>query len=95
MNNTTLHTRVQYLEQKITELLASYREQKESIQQLRDKNALLMQQLTNKAETAYHLVSGLVPNTIAKNKTQLMDWEATLDAYISDIDKSIAYLEKM
>ncbi|MHA7877673.1 MAG: hypothetical protein ACX93T_01970 [Bacteroidota bacterium] len=85
MNSTTLHVRVQDLEQKLAALLASYKEQQGIIQQLKKENAQLTQQAMN----------SLAINTIARNGTKHKNWEAMLDNYISDIDKSIAHLEKI
>lgn len=90
-----MHAHVQYLEQKVTELLAGYREQQELIQQLSDKNERLMQQMTSKAETRNTLLGNLTTSTIVKQETKQKDWEAMLDDYIKGIEKSIVYLEKI
>ena len=93
MNSTKLHVRVQALKQKIAQLLVGYREQQELIQQLQKKNEQLIQQLPGKTETMHDFLGRLEIDTIAKKDGKLKNWEVRLDHYISDIDKSIAYLE--
>ena len=91
MDNTTLYGRVQYLQQKITQLLSDYRKQQALIQQLKMQNEQLMQQVASKVEMAHDFLGGLAMHKI----TEGSDWEARLTGYINDIDKSIAYLENM
>ncbi len=94
MDHTTWHAHVKHLEQKVTELLASYRAQQETIQQLRNENEQLMQQMANsKVAATNNLLSNLTTSAIAKQGTRQKDWGAILDDYIRDIEKSIAYLE--
>jgi DNA-binding protein H-NS len=95
MDSTNLHVRVQYLEQKIMQLLEHYKNQQEVIQQLRQENEQLIQQITNREETTYDFSNRLEIGTITKKGGDMQDWEARLDSYISDIDRSIAYLERL
>ncbi|HAN49730.1 MAG TPA: hypothetical protein DCQ08_01750 [Amoebophilaceae bacterium] len=95
MNGEKLHVRVQDLEQKIMQLLEGYKHQQEIIQQLRKKNEQLTHQITNRTETAQDFSNSLASDAIAKKGGKLRDWEATIDSYIGDIDKSIEYLERL
>lgn len=97
MNTDKLYVRVQYLEQKITQLLDSYKKQQELVQQLQKENKLLMQQIAKKTEPTptHEFLNDLemTPNTAKESK--LRDGEARLDSYISDIDRIITYLERI
>jgi hypothetical protein len=95
MNNGKLHVRVQDLTQKVMRLLEGYKNQQEMIQQLQKKNEQLIHPITNRTEAVHEFSNGLKSDTIAKKGGRLRDWEATIDSYIGDIDKSIAYLEKL
>ena len=95
MNSEKLHVRVQDLEQKIMQLLEGYKDQQEMIQQLRQKNEQLIQQIANRTETVQDFSNSPESDATTKNSGKLGDWEARIDSYISDIDKSIAYLEKL
>ncbi len=95
MDSAKPHVRVQYLEQKIMQLLEHYKNQQEVIQQLRRENEQLIQQVTNRAETTYDFSNSIESGTITKEGRNMQDWEARIDSYISDIDRSIAYLERL
>jgi DNA-binding protein H-NS len=97
MDSEALHVRVQYLEQKIMQLLEHHKNQQEVIQQLRKENEQLAQKVTNRAEITYDFPNMLEIYTITKKKKRgdTQAWEARIDSYISDIDKSIAYLERV
>jgi|694.fasta_scaffold100333_2 hypothetical protein len=96
MDSEKLHVRVQYLEQKITQLLEHHKNQQEVIQQLRKENEQLVQQVTNRAEITYNFPNRLEIGTVTKKRGRdTQDWEARIDSYISDIDRSIAYLERL
>lgn len=95
MNSEKLHIRVQDLARKIMQLLKGHKDQQEMIQQLRKKNERLIQQITNRTEIAQDFSNNLESGTMAKKSGTLRDWEATIDSYIGDIDKSIEYLERL
>lgn len=95
MDSEKLHARVQYLEQKIMQLLEHYKNQQEVIRQLRQEHEQLIQQVANGAETACDFLNRLEIGTVTNNGGNIRDWEARIDSYISDIDKSIAYLERL
>lgn len=95
MNSEKLHVRVQDLAQKIMQLLKSYKDQQEMIQQLRKKNEQLIHKITNMTETAQDSSNSLASDAITKKSAKPGAWEAEIDSYISDIGKSIAYLEKL
>lgn len=96
MNSEKLHVRIQYLEQKIMQLLKHHKNQQEVIQQLQKENEQLVQQVTNRAEITYDFPNRLEIGTITKKEGRnTEDWEARIDSYISDIDRSIAYLERL
>ena len=95
MDSTKLHARIRDLKQKIARLLVSYGEQQQLIQQLQEKNMQLMQQVPSNAETTHDFPSKIEIDTIAKKGESLKDWEDKIDRYISEIDKSIAYLENI
>jgi methyl-accepting chemotaxis protein len=95
MNSEKLHVRVQDLAQKIMQLLESYKDQQEMIQQLRKKNEQLIHKIANMTDTVQDFSNSLASDAITKKSAKSGDWEAEIDSYISDIGKSIAYLEKL
>ncbi len=95
MNSEKLHVRVQDLAQKIMQLLEIYKDQQEMIQQLRKKNKQLIHKITNTTEAVQDFSNSLASSAMAKKNEKPRDWEAKIDGYISDIGKSIAYLEKL
>lgn len=86
---------MQYLEQKIRQLLAHCKDQQEMLQQLRKEKEQLIQQIANKKETAHKLSDNIALGAITKNEEKMRNWGASIDNYISDIDKSIGYLEQL
>ncbi len=95
MNGEKLHVRVQDLEQKIMQLLESYKHQQEIIQQLQKKNEQLTHQITHRKETVQDFSNSLETDIVTKKSERAGDWGARIDSYISDIEKGIAYLEKL
>jgi chromosome segregation ATPase len=95
MHSEKLHVRVQYLEQKIMQLLERCKDQQEMIQQLRKEKEQLMQQGTNKTELVHNLSNSPALGTITKHEQKIRNWEARIDNYIVDIDKAIAYLKQL
>jgi len=95
MHSDTLHVRVQNLEQKIIQLLKQHQDQQKMIQQLREDNELLTQQVTDGGGAVHNFKNDLNMRTIAKKEIQIKNWGTSIDSYINDIDKSIAYLEQL
>ena len=95
MNTDKLYIRVQYLEQKITQLLDSYKRQQEMLQQLQKENKDLIQQIAKKTAPTHKFLNNLAMKTNTTKGSKLRDGEASLDSYISDIDRIITYLEKI
>ena len=95
MDSTKLHARIRDLKQKIAQLLIGYGEQQQLIQQLQEKNTQLMQQVPSNTEKIHDSLSKIEIDAIAKKGGSLKDWKDTIDRYISEIDRSIAYLENI
>jgi uncharacterized coiled-coil DUF342 family protein len=95
MHSENLHVRVQHLEQKIRQLLDHVKDQQEMLQQLRKEKEQLIQQVANNKETVHKLSNSLELGAIAKDEQKMKNWGAKIDSYISDVDKSIAYLEQL
>jgi TolA-binding protein len=95
MHSEDLHVRVQHLEQKIRQLLKHFNEQQGMLQQLQKEKEQLIQQVASNKETIYKLSNSLEIGTIAKDGQSMKDWGAKIDSYISEIDRSIAYLEQL
>jgi len=93
MDSEKIHLHVQYLEQKIMRLLEQCRNQEEIIRRLQKEP--LIQQVSSSAETAYDFSNQLELGTMTKGENAIRAWEAKIDGYISDIDRSIAYLEQL
>lgn len=93
MHSEELYARIQYLEEKITQLLKHHKDQREMIQQLRKAQEHVTQQRTNGEVIVRSSPESLAMSTIAKSKHSIKDWEAKLERYISEVDKIIAYLE--
>lgn len=95
MHSEKLYARIQYLEQKIMQLLERCKDQQEMMQQLRKEKEQLIRQVASKTETAYELSNSLKLDAVAKHEKKMRNWEARIDNYIGDIDKTIAYLEQL
>lgn len=95
MNSEKLQARIQYLEQKVRELLKHYKDQQKLIQQLQKENAQLRQQATDGSASTGNFSTSPEIGTITKNEAQARDLGSSIDSYIRDIDKSIAYLEQL
>ena len=90
MNSESLHVRVQYLEKKVMQLLVHYKGQQEIIYQLQKEK----EQLTERRTKLQDFSNSREMGTIAKAKGDTKNWEAQIDSYINDINKSITYLEQ-
>jgi regulator of replication initiation timing len=95
MNSEKPYARVQYLEQKIMQLLERYKDQQEIVQQLQEENLHLKQLVNNRLEIAHDFSNSLEIGTITKKGEELRDVGSSIDSYIRDIDKSIAYFERL
>ncbi len=95
MNSEKLQARIQYLEQKVRELLKHYKDQQKLIQQLQKENAQLIQQTTDGGESTGNFSTSPEIDTVTKNEEQARDLGSSIDSYIRDINKSIAYLEQL
>lgn len=96
MQNEQIHLQVQHLAQKVTHLLALHKKQQATMQQLQKENACLRTQLRTRDEVARRLAHTLIHDTPTSTKKGVrQDWEAKIDSYISAVDKSIVYLERL
>lgn len=95
MHSDKLHVRVQHLEQKIIQLLKQHQDQRKMIQQLQEENKRLTQQVNDRADAVYGVTNHTNMRTIAEQKMQIKNWGPSIDSYINEIDKSIAYLEQL
>ena len=95
MHSDKLYVRVQDLEQKIMQLLEQHREQQAMLLRLQEENKQLIQRIANQAEAVHDVSNKLSIGTLVKAGDETQDWETRIDNYISDIDKSIAYLERL
>lgn len=95
MHSDKLYVRVQDLEQKIMQLLEQHREQQAMLLRLQEENKQLIQRIANQAEAVHDVSNKRSIGTLVKAGDETQDWETRIDNYISDIDKSIAYLERL
>lgn len=95
MNSDQLKARIQDLEQKVRKLLEHYKDQQEMVQQLQKEHTLLRQQATYGGETVGNFSNSPKIGTITKNEEEARELGSSIDSYIRDIDKNIAYLEQL
>ena len=95
MNSDQLKAHIQDLEQKVRKLLKHYKDQQEMVQQLQKEHTLVRQQAPNDGETVGNFSNRPKIDTITKNKEQARELGSSIDSYIRDIDKHIAYLEQL
>ncbi|MCU0317951.1 MAG: hypothetical protein MUC61_01240 [Amoebophilaceae bacterium] len=95
MHSDKLDVRVQDLEQKIIQLLEQHKEQRAMLLRLQEENQQLMQRIAHQAEAVHDVSSKLSVGTLVRAGGATQDWETRIDNYINDIDKSIAYLERL
>ena len=95
MNNEELQTSIQALGQKLAGLLGAYNEQEKVVQQLQKENKQLRQKVSSAGLLPGNFSKRLESGTITKNKERARELERSIDGYIKDIDKSIAYLEQL
>jgi len=95
MNSEKLQARIQYLEQKVRELLEHYKDQQRLIQQLQKEKEKLRQQASNRGEPTDNFSNSPEIGTITKSEEQARELGSGIDSYIRDIDRSITYLEQI
>jgi len=95
MHSEKLHVRVQYLERKIMQLLERCKDQKAMIQQLQQEKVQLIQQGINATELVHNFSNGSALDATTKDEKNMRNWEAKIDNYIGDIDKVVAYFERL
>jgi len=95
MNSEKLQARIQYLEQKVRELLEHYKDQQRLIQQLQKEKEKLRQQASNHGEPTGNFSNSPEIGTITKSEEQARALGSSIDSYIRDIDRSITYLEQI
>ena len=83
MHSQSLHERIQYLERRLRQLLAHYKEQQGALQQLRAEHEQLRQMANSTA------------NKTPRFLNESEGWEDKLDTCIQEIDRSITYLEQL
>ncbi|MEM9416743.1 MAG: hypothetical protein AAF963_00105 [Bacteroidota bacterium] len=94
MNSEKLQAHIQTLEQKLKELIERCKTQQEIIQQLQEEQAQWQQKANNGVETPGNFSNKPEIGTIIVNEEQARALGSSIERYIKDIDKSIAYLEQ-
>ena len=94
MSNDTLQAHLQALEQKRRGLVAHYKAQQKVVQQLQEEQAQWKQKASNGGGNTGNFSNSLEIGTIISNEEQVRALGSSIDSYIRDIDKSIAYLER-
>lgn len=95
MDNEVLKVSIQVLEQKLGELLGHYKDQKKVVQQLQVEKKQLRQRISSSNHSSVNFSKSPKSGTITKNEAQARELGRSIDGYIRDIDKSIAYLEQL
>lgn len=94
MNSKVLQASIQTLAQKLKELLKNYEEQQGVIKQLQEENKKLRQTADSSGVPLANFSNGLENGTIMSDKEQKRVLGSSIDSYIRDIDKIVAYLEQ-
>lgn len=94
MNSEELQTGIQALGQRLRELLAHYQEQQRVLQQLQKENEQLRQGVS-KSDSSGNFSNSPESSSITRNEEQASALGSSIDGYIRDIDKCIAYLEQL
>lgn len=95
MNNEELQTSIQALGQKLRGLLGAYKEQETAVQQLQKENRQLRQKVSSEGPLPANFSKSPESGTITKNEARARELGCSIDGYIKEIDKSIAYLEQL
>ena len=91
-----LHERIQYLEQKLIQLLADYQQQRTATQKLQQENEHLRQVIAIKDKAVRHLSEQVGMDAIIKQLggQQGASMGKMISSYIKDIDRCIAFFER-
>lgn len=95
MNSEALQESIQTLEQKLRGLLVHYKQQQEVLQQLQKENAQRGQNTDMSSIAPPNFSNSLENGTITDGEERVRALDSSIDRYIRDIDKSIAYLEQL
>ena len=95
MIKDNLQTGLQALEQRLRELLENHKEQQKVVQQLQQEREQLGQGGRGIETSLDNFSKSLKSGTITRNEEQIRELGSSIDRYIRDIDKCIAYLEQL
>jgi Ni,Fe-hydrogenase III large subunit len=95
MHGDKLDVQVQDLEQKIIQLLEQHRNQQATLLRLQEENQQLIQRMANQEKSVHDVSDQLNAGALVRAGGATQDWGTRIDNYISDIDQSIAYLERL
>ena len=91
-----LHERIQYLEQKLIQLLTDYEHQRTTTQKLQQENEHLRRMTAIKDKAVRHSSEQVSIDAIIKQlgEKQGANMEKMISSYIKDIDQCIAFFER-
>ena len=95
MDGKNLHKSLHVLEEKITQLLACYKDREALVNKLQDENTYLRAQIANDLAEVSGASNNLQSTTFAGTSNKTKEWEHTLAHCIDDVDQCIAYLEQL
>lgn len=95
MNSEELQTGIQALGQRLRELLGHYKEQQRVLQQLQKENEQLRRGAGNSNTSPVSFSKSPESGTITRSEEQVRELDNSIDSYIEDIDRCIAYLEQL
>lgn len=90
-----LYERIQYLEEKLIQLLANYEQQKAIVQKLQQENQDLKQMIATKDRGVAHSSEDNNMDTVIRKLSGQPGVDKMISNYIKDIDQCIAFLEKL
>lgn len=94
MNSEELQIGIQALGQRLRGLLGHYKEQQRVLQQLQKENEQLRRGASSSNASSGNFSKTPESGTITRNKEQARELDSSIDSYIKDIDRCIAYLEQ-
>ena len=95
MNSEGLQAGIKALGKKLRGLLEHYKEQQKVVQQLQKENNQLRQGTSSGGASPVSFLKSSEIGTITQNEEQARELGSSIDSYIRDIDKCIAYLEQL
>lgn len=95
MNSEDLQGSIQILTKKLKGLLEHYKELQGVLQQLQEENTQLRQTAVSSGISSVNFSNSSESGTITGKEERARVLGSSIDSYIRDIDKSIAYLEKI